>query len=385
MENGYNSVTAITGKEKGMCKLVQTRKLSVGYGRKMVIENIEISLPKGEILTLIGPNGAGKSTLLKTFTGQLPLLEGDIYLEQKDQRQMSEMELARRLSMVMTDPIRPELMTCYDVVSTGRYPYTGKMGMLSARDREKVEEALKLVLAEELADQLFSDISDGQRQRIMLARAICQEPELMILDEPTSFLDIRHKLEFLSILKKMVREKQLTVIMSLHELELVQKISDQVMCVKEGRIDRYGTPEEIFTASYIRELYGITKGQYVAELGVTELEPVKENPRVFVIGGGGMGLPVYHRLQRQGRSFIAGILQENDLEYPVARALAAQVVSEKAFEPVGEDTLQTALSCLEACEEVICCPEHFGTLNAANEKLLERAVELGKTITKALQ
>ena len=368
-----------------MCKLVQTRKLSVGYGRKMVIENIEISLPKGEILTLIGPNGAGKSTLLKTFTGQLPPLEGDIYLEQKDQRQMSEMELARRLSMVMTDPIRPELMTCYDVVSTGRYPYTGKMGMLSAEDKEKVEEALKLVLAEELADQLFSDISDGQRQRIMLARAICQEPELMILDEPTSFLDVRHKLEFLSILKKMVREKQLTVIMSLHELDLAQKISDQVMCVKAARIDRYGTPEEIFTASYIRELYGITKGQYVAELGVTELEPVKENPRVFVIGGGGMGLPVYHRLQRQGRAFIAGILQENDLEYPVARALAAQVVSEKAFEPVGEDTLQTALSCLEACEEVICCPEHFGTLNAANEKLLERAVELGKTITKALQ
>lgn len=365
-----------------MCKLVQTRNLSVGYGRKIVIENIEISLPKGEILTLIGPNGAGKSTLLKTFTGQLPLLEGDIYLEQKNKNQMSEAELARRLSMVMTEPIRPELMTCYDVVSTGRYPYTGKMGILSAKDKEKVEEALKLVLAEELAGQLFSDISDGQRQRIMLARAICQEPELMILDEPTSFLDIRHKLEFLSILKNMVREKQLTVIMSLHELDLAQKISDQVMCVKDGQIDRYGTPEDIFTAAYIRELYGITKGKYVAELGVTELEPVKGIPKVFVIGGGGAGLPVYHRLQRQGRAFIAGILQENDLEYPTAQALAAKVITERAFEPIGAASLQEALSCLESCQEIICCPDHFGTMNAANDRLLEKAVELGKTVTR---
>ena len=122
-----------------------------------------------------------------------------------------------------------------------------------------------MVHAWDLKDRDFTAISDGQRQRILLARAICQEPEIIILDEPTSFLDIRHKLELLAILKKMVLEKQMTVIMSLHELDLAQKISDQVICVHGDHIEKYGAPEEIFTSDYIRKLYGITRGSYNAD------------------------------------------------------------------------------------------------------------------------
>ena len=232
-----------------------TEGLIVGYHGVPLIKNIKISLKKGEILTLIGPNGAGKTTILRSIIKQLKPLGGVVVLDGKETEQISGKELSRKLSVVLTERVRPEMMTCKEVVATGRYPYTGTLGILSAEDKEKVKNAMEMVHAWDLKDRDFTAISDGQRQRILLARAICQEPEIIILDEPTSFLDIRHKLELLAILKKMVLEKQMTVIMSLHELDLAQKISDQVICVHGDHIEKYGAPEEIFTSDYIRKLY----------------------------------------------------------------------------------------------------------------------------------
>ena len=159
------------------------------------------------------------------------------------------------MAVVLTERMRPELMTCHDIVATGRYPYTGRLGILSREDEDKVDEAMRIVHAEELGSRDFNAISDGQRQRVLLARAICQEPEIIVLDEPTSFLDIRHKLELLSILRSMAKEKGITVIMSLHEIDLAQKIADQILCVKGDHVCYYGTPEQIFEEQTIRELY----------------------------------------------------------------------------------------------------------------------------------
>ena len=242
--------------------------MTVGYDGKPLIRDIEIRLNRGEILTLIGPNGAGKSTILKSLTRQLKLVGGTVYLDQKLMSQMSGKEVAQKLAVVTTERIRPELMTCEDIVATGRYPYTGTLGILSEGDWEKVHKAMEMVHALDFKDRDFTEISDGQRQRILLARAICQEPEVIVLDEPTSFLDIRHKLELLSILKKMVLEHHTAVLMSLHELDLAQKISDYVICVHGDRIEKYGTPEEIFTSEYIHHLYGITTGAIMLLLDV---------------------------------------------------------------------------------------------------------------------
>ena len=156
-------------------------------------------------MTLIGPNGAGKSTVLKSIIRQLKLVCGTVCLDGLDMAAMRERDLARKLSVLMTGHIRPELMTCFDVAATGRYPYTGRLGLLTQTDREKVAQCLELVHASGLAEQDFSRISDGQRQRVMLARAVCQEPEVLLLDEPTSNLDSLNEGVILSALEEAVQ------------------------------------------------------------------------------------------------------------------------------------------------------------------------------------
>ena len=354
-----------------------TDQLTVGYDGKPLIREINIQLKKGEILTLIGPNGAGKSTILKSITRQLATISGTVYLDKQLMSQMSNKEVSQKLAVVLTERMRPELMTCEDIVATGRYPYTGTLGILSAEDKVKVKEAMETVHAWDLKDRDFTAISDGQRQRILLARAICQEPEIIVLDEPTSFLDIRHKLELLTILKQMVLDNQLTVIMSLHELDRAQKVSDKVICVHGEHIEKYGAPEEIFTSDYIRNLYGITRGSYNAAFGCVEMEPPKGTPQIFVIGGNGSGIPIYRKLQRQGIPFAAGVLHTNDVDYQVASALAAQVVAEKTFECISQKNYENAAELMKQCQKVICPLKEFGTMNAANKELLNLARKLG--------
>lgn len=348
-----------------------TKQMDVGYDGKVLIRDVRITLQRGEILTLIGPNGAGKSTILKSITRQLKLIGGNVYIGGEDMLRMSGNEIAKKQAVVLTERMHPELMTCEDVVSTGRYPYTGTLGLLGEEDKKKVRDALELVHALDLKDRDFNAISDGQRQRVLLARAIAQEPELIILDEPTSFLDVRHKLEFLSILRKMVRENAVAVIMSLHELDLAQKISDRIMCVNGPVIARYGTAEEIFESDYIRDLYGIRTGSYDTAFGCMELPAPQGEPQVFVIAGGGSGIPVYRRLQRENIPFVTGILQENDIDYEAARHLATGVISSPAYEPVSEAAYVQAEQAMKACQKVICTLEHFGAQNECNRRLME--------------
>ena len=242
-----------------MTDIIRCENLTIGYNKKPLIKDINIAVKRGEIVTLIGPNGAGKSTLLKSLSRQLEPIEGSVYLDDKKLSEMSGSDLSKKVAILFTDRIKGEMMNCYDVVATGRYPYTGYFGVLGAKDREVIENTMKLVKVDDLCDKDFKKISDGQRQRIMLARALCQEPEIVLLDEPTSFLDIRHKLEFLSILEQMKEDKKLTVIMSVHELDIAEKISDRVLCLKGDKVDRFDKPEEIFTDDYIRKLYDVNE------------------------------------------------------------------------------------------------------------------------------
>lgn len=331
-----------------------TKGLTVGYHGVPLIRDIAIHLKKGEILTLIGPNGVGKTTILRNIIRQLEPISGMVCLDGTELRNLTGQALSQKLSVVLTERARPELMSCAEVVATGRYPYTGRFGVLSPEDRRIVAESMELVHITELAERDFNRISDGQKQRVMLARALCQEPEIIVLDEPTSFLDIRYKLEFLSILQRMSRTKNLSVIMSLHELDLAGRISDQIVCIKGDTVDRFGPPEEIFTPGYIPSLYGMTVGAYDERTGNLELAPASGTPEVFIIGGNGTATPLYRKLQRENIPFATGILWENDLDYPVARMLAGTVIRETAFHNIRESTFAQAKQAMDACRTVYC-------------------------------
>ena len=240
----------------------KAEQLTVGYDGKPVVKNIEASIQKGQILTIIGPNGSGKSTILKSITKQLKLIGGIVRFAGDSIDSVSPREMSRQAAVVLTERPQPELMTCGDVVAVGRYPYTGMLGILSATDKKKINEALLLTGAFELKDRNFAEVSDGQLQRVMLARAICQEPEIIVLDEPTSFLDIRYAIEILDILRHMAAERGVTVIMSLHELNYAKRVSDLVMCVKDGYVLHLDIPAAIFRSEIISYLYDLPDGAY---------------------------------------------------------------------------------------------------------------------------
>ena len=361
------------------------KQLTVGYNGKPLIRDIDMSLNRGQILTLIGPNGSGKSTILKSITKHLKKICGTVFIDNHSIDEMSSKDMSFKVSVVLTDKLRTELMTCEDVVATGRHPYTGRLGILSEQDKLQVQRAMELVNIWDMKDRGFMEISDGQRQRILLARAICQQPQIIVLDEPTSFLDIRYELELLSILRNMAEEENIAVIMSLHELDMAQKISDYVMCVKGEYITHYGLPQEIFRPELIAELYDLSNGSYNPLFGSLEMERPAGKPKVFVIAGGGTGIEEYRRLQKKRIPFITGILHENDIDYQIASVLAGTVICEKSFEPIGEYAYETAVRYLETCDIVINCLQDYGVMNQKNKALYETAVSLGLKCVESAQ
>ncbi len=356
----------------------RTESLSVGYNGRALIHDIDIAIEKGEIVTLIGPNGSGKSTILKSVTRQLRLIGGKVWIQTEELERISQRALAKKMAVVLTERMKPELMTCRDVVATGRYPYTGRLGLLSEEDEDMVTAAMERVHALELSDRDFNAISDGKRQRVLLARAICQDPEIIILDEPTSYLDIRHKLELLSILRSMAKEKGITVIMSLHEIDLAQKISDKIICVKGEIIARFGAPNEVLSEAVVRDLYELTDGSYNADFGSIELPRPEGEPEVVVFSAAGSGIGVFRQLQKQNIAFCCGILYTNDIDYSVARHLAARIIEEKPFCTVSEASLQKAREEIDRCRLVIDAGVELGEGNREIQTLLDYAARSGK-------
>lgn len=238
---------------------LRTIDLAVGYKSRgseyVVLDELNLSVRPGELVCLLGINGAGKSTLLKTISRIQPALSGDVELDGVNLRELSQIDLARRLGVVLTERPMVGALTARRVVELGRYPYLNWIGKMEARDHDVVDWAINAVSADHLASRDSSSLSDGERQRFMIARALAQEPALLLLDEPTAFLDVPSRVELMGLLRRLAREENLAIVISTHDLELALRMADTLWLVADRRRLHTGTPEDMILAGSIASTF----------------------------------------------------------------------------------------------------------------------------------
>jgi iron complex transport system ATP-binding protein len=220
--------------------VLHTENLSIGYKNKSetntIIQNCDIQLQKGKLVALVGANGIGKSTLLKTITGIIPTLDGNVFLNHKKIQSYLPKDLAQELSIVLTESLPPSNLTVYEIVALGRQPYTNWLGKLSEEDKLKIEEAIALTGIEEFKHKKHYEISDGQLQKALIARALAQDTALIILDEPTTHLDLVHKVSLIKLLQKLTHETGKTILYSTHDIDLAIQLSDEMIVLTKNKL-----------------------------------------------------------------------------------------------------------------------------------------------------
>jgi len=239
--------------------IIELQNLSIGYldhrPHKVVHAGMNLQLQRGELTCLLGTNGAGKSTLIKTLAGFQPALAGHILLEGKQLRSYSRKTLARLQGVVLTDPVLSDNLTVYELVSFGRYAYTGFFGRLTAADHRAVEEALTCIGIPHFASRHLHQLSDGERQKVMIAKAIAQGTSIILLDEPTAFLDLPSRVEIMLLLRKLTVEQGITVLLSTHDIDLAMQISDKIWLMAKRRQTECGTPEDLALSGMINSFF----------------------------------------------------------------------------------------------------------------------------------
>ncbi|WP_051309252.1 ABC transporter ATP-binding protein [Desulfogranum japonicum] len=354
--------------------------LTVGYSNTPILRDIHCTFEQGQFISLLGPNGAGKTTLLRTLSRHLPPLSGSVAVMGRELQAMPALDLARIMAVVLTNKISPPLFSVYEFVALGRYPHTNYLGTLNFHDKESILQSLQAVHAANLASRPFSDLSDGERQKVLVARALAQEPKLLLLDEPTIHLDLKHRVEVMSILRDLCRTKGITVIASLHDVDVAAKVSDQVALIKDSSVQHYGAPEEVLTQQAVTTLYDFDKAEFNSRLGGIELRSDGNSGKAFVLAGMASGSHVYRMLAKKGFSFATGVLHTNDLDFFVADSLGGTCITVPAMETINGTATAKAHEQLAQCDVVIDCGFALGNHNMANGELLQTALEMGKPL-----
>jgi iron complex transport system ATP-binding protein len=236
---------------------IETHSLSISYGNGDIVTDLNLEIPKGKITSLIGANGCGKSTILKTIARIQNPTKGMIYLDGKAISQLTTKEIARQMAILPQSPEAPAGMTVFELVSYGRFPHQKGLGRITPHDQEVIEWALKVTGMLDFFDRYVDELSGGQRQRVWIAMALAQETEMVLLDEPTTYLDMAHQLEVLELLKRLNKEENRTIVMVLHDINQAVRFSDYICALKNGAIVHHGPAEEVMTKEVLKEVYHI--------------------------------------------------------------------------------------------------------------------------------
>ncbi|BAZ43755.1 ferrichrome ABC transporter, ATP-binding protein [Chondrocystis sp. NIES-4102] len=255
---------------------LETQKLTLAYEGAPIVRNLNLSIPTGKITVLVGANGCGKSTLLRGLARLLKPQSGTVYLDGKDISRLDSKTVAQRLAMLTQSPTAPFGLTVKDLVAMGRYPYQNWLQPSSKEDQAKIQEALSITTLTELADQPLDSLSGGQRQRAWIAMVLAQDTNILLLDEPTTYLDLAHQVELLDLLQLLHQTKGKTIVMVLHDLNLACRYADYLIAVQKGKVYGVGTPQQVMTEVMVQEVFGL-KCQIIPD-------PIAGTPMCIPIG-----------------------------------------------------------------------------------------------------
>lgn len=236
---------------------LRTSELSLGYGNRQIVKQLSVEVPDGQITALVGANGSGKSTILKSMARILNPLQGGVYLDGKLIHRQPTKEIAKQLAILPQNPTSPEGLTVRELVSFGRYPHQKGFGNLSAEDHRMIEWALTATGMGDFRDRSVDQLSGGQRQRAWIAMALAQGTEVLLLDEPTTFLDMAHQIEVMTLLEKLNREQHRTIIMVVHDLNHAARFAQHLIALKQGVVLYEGNPHEVMTSQMLQDVFGI--------------------------------------------------------------------------------------------------------------------------------
>ncbi|ATG53905.1 cobalamin ABC transporter ATP-binding protein [Brachybacterium ginsengisoli] len=342
--------------------LIEAQHLHLAYDRREVVRDLSLTLPEGQITIIVGANGSGKSTLLRGLSRLLTPTSGGVLLDGRDLHSLRGKELARRLGLLPQTPVAPDGVTVRELVSRGRFPHQGLIPQWSEQDERAVAEALAATRTDVLQDRLLEELSGGQRQRVWIAMALAQQTEVLLLDEPTTYLDVTHQLEVLDVVRDLNRERGITVGIVLHDLNLAARYADHLIAVRSGEIHSQGSPSEVITEQMAHEVFALDA--HIAP------DPVTGTPMVLPLGRDRTAAP--HRPQEDPVPTATAASTATTTETAASSSDAAATTSGAALVPALEHSSMLALDLTVAGRRALCPSlvrftlagpdlEHFGT------------------------
>ena len=361
--------------------LLQVHNIAFSYGQKMLFQELSLHLNSGEMVGLLGPNGSGKTTLLRLLSGVLQPQHGQIFLAGRNLRNWGRRGVARRIALVPQELHMPFAFTVEHMVSLGRTPFVKPfLGSRTLQDQRIVQEAIEITGIAPLVGHIFNELSGGEQQRVMIAMALAQQPSVLLLDEPTSHLDIKYQIETLELIQKLNTERGVTVIAAMHDLNLASRYFSRLLLFQRGIVADAG-PAEVLEPGLLSRVYGIDVrvgilrgAQHLSVLPPDDQEKITKDlpqPLVHVIAGGGSGALLMRALADEHIPFSAGALNIGDSDHTLALRLATAVITEQPYAPIASSTLQRVRDSLARVRLLILCPTPFGP---GNLPLLQEAV-----------
>jgi len=359
------------------------------YPERPIFSGLSLSLEGGEILGLIGPNSSGKTTLLKLMDGLLRPQRGAISLEEKSLNRIPRPQVARTIAVVPQAMEVPFSFTVGEIVLMGRAPYLSRFGWEKQKDLEVAREAMALTGVAGLENRTFWELSQGEKQRVLIARALAQEPRVMLLDEPTSHLDINHQVEINELIRRLNLRKGLTVLHISHDLNLAAEYCHRIVLLHQGSVFSAGVPSEVITEENIRRVYEtkvlveknpLSGAPRITLLGKGKIEKTGPQRTVHIICGEGSGVDSARRLLLRGYRVSLGVLNTGDTDQKIGKTLGLPMALEGPFSSISERGMEENRKLIEKSDLVLLERFHIGPGNLANLRAALEALEKGNKV-----